>query len=366
MTIILFAVILGILVFVHEWGHFLAARWAGVKVEEFGFGFPPRLFGLRRGSTIFSINWIPFGGFVRLYGEQGEGIGEPGSLSAASGWRQFGIMAAGVLMNYLLAWVLLTIVFVAGIRVETNSLSKQQLAKVTNPQVQSIVTSGGTADQAGLKTGDTIISINNQVFHTTQSLADFTRSHNFPTLDVRFKRQNEERQLSIKAKNVSDPQAAHYDMGLAETGTLRYRSVEAVWYGLRSTISLTSQTIVGLGKILQQLVSTGHLSADVSGPVGIAVLTGEISRLGIIPIFQFMAVLSVSLAVINFLPIPALDGGRAFLLILQRALRRRFNPKIEGYIHAAGFYILLLMILLISVRDVQRFGLWDRIQGLFS
>ncbi len=365
MTVLLFVLILGALVFVHELGHFLAARRSGVRVDEFGFGFPPQLFGRRRGETLYSLNLIPFGGFVRLYGEQSTDQADPGSFQAISLSRKIFVMAAGVLMNYGLAWILLTGVLAAGVTVEPSTVKIDSGATITNQSVVATVTAHGAAAKAGLQQGDRVSEINGQKFTSTEQLAAFARQNQFPDLVVTVQRDGQEQRITIAPNDVTDLAAPHYEFGITEIGTLRYPWYSAPWAGLRSTVSLSWQSIAGFGQVIRQLVQSGQLSEDVAGPVGIAVLTGEVSRLGIISVLQFVALLSISLAVINFLPIPALDGGRAFLLIIQKIVRRTINPRIENYIHASGFYLLLLMILLISVRDVQRFDIVNRFLSLF-
>ncbi len=366
MSILLFIVILGTLVVVHELGHFLAARRSGVRVEEFGLGFPPRLFGRRYGATLYSINAIPFGGFVRLHGEQSGEQADQGSFQAASTPKKVLIMAAGVLMNYALAWVILTAVFSTGVTVDPSTVKLDSGATLTNRQTQAIVTTGGVAEQSGLATGDQIITINGRIFSSTEEIAAFARQANFPPLTFDVIHGNVRRQVTLQAKPVVDPQAPHYEFGLAASATVTYPWYTAPWVGLRSTISLSWQSVVGFGQVISQFVRSGRLSQDVAGPVGIAVLTGEVTRLGASSLLQFVALLSISLAVINFLPIPALDGGRAWLLIIQRVIRRTISPRVENYIHAAGFYALLLMILLISIRDVRRFELIDRVIKIFN
>ncbi len=365
MSVLLFVIILGLLVFIHELGHFLAARRSGVRVEEFGFGFPPRLYGRQRGQTLYSINLIPFGGFVRLAGEQKGDPEVPGSFQAISLPRKILVMAAGVVMNYGLAWIILTAVLAAGVTVDPTLTKVDAGATLTNRQTQALVTADGAADRAGMQTGDTIRSINNHPFTSTTALAAYARQENFPPLTVQFERDGRSLEKIIKPNQTVEPAAPHYDFGLTETAVLNYPWYSAPWAGLRSTVSLSWQSVVGFGQVLAELVSSGQLSPDVAGPVGIAVLTGEVSRLGWVSLFQFTALLSISLAVINFLPIPALDGGRAFLLVVQKVFRTTINPRVENYIHASGFYILIVMILLISIRDVQRFNIVDRVVNIF-
>lgn len=365
MSILLFILILGTLVVVHELGHFLAARKSGVRVDEFGLGFPPRLFGRRRGQTLYSINAIPFGGFVRLYGEQSGEAADIGSFQAASMPKKILIMAAGVLMNYALAWIILSVVFSIGLTVDPTTTKIENGAKLSNQRVQAIVTKDGTAERSGLANGDQIISINGRTFSTTEDIAQFARQANFPPLQFDLIHDNIRRQVTVQPNQTTDPAAPHYEFGLVATATVRYPWYTSPWVGLRSTISLSWQSVAGFGQVISQFVRSGHLSQDVAGPVGIAILTGEVSRLGASSLLQFVALLSISLAVINFLPVPALDGGRAWLLIIQSITRRKISPRIENYIHAVGFYALLLMILLISIRDVRRFEIVDRVIDVF-
>lgn len=365
MSILLFILILGSLVYVHELGHFLAARRSGVRVEEFGFGFPPRLYGRRRGDTEYTINLIPFGGFVRLAGEQSGEAAEPGSFQAISTPRKVFVMAAGVLMNYALAWVLLTSVFISGVLVDPTTVTIDAGATLRNTRTELLVTEGGAAAKAGLQNGDKVMTINGQTFTSTSAVSAYAQAAQYPVLEVVIERDGVSLTKSIQPNQTTEPSAPRYDLGIAQTATLTYPWYTAPWAGLRSTVSLSWQSVVGFGRVISELVGSGKLSADVAGPVGIAVLTGEVSRLGLNSIAQFIALLSISLAVINFLPIPALDGGRAFILIIQKVFRQTISPRIENYIHASGFYILLLMILLISIRDVQRFDIIDRVMGLF-
>lgn len=366
MSILLFILILGGLVFVHELGHFIAARKSGVRVEEFGFGFPPRLFGQRHGGTLYSINLIPFGGFVRLHGEQNGDQADQGSFQAAPLLRKILIMAAGVIMNYALAWLVLTTVFIIGVTVDPTTIKLDSGATLSHRQTEAIVTTDGAAARGGLQTGDRILSINGRVFSTTEQIAAFARQENFPPLKFDFIRGNQRRETTINPNEAVDPNAPHYEFGLATTAIVKYPWYTTPWIGIRSTVSLSWQSVVGFGRVIAQFVQSGRLSQDVAGPVGIAVLTGEVSRLGISSLLQFIALLSISLAVINFLPIPALDGGRAWLLIIQRIIRKDISPRVENYIHAAGFYVLLLMILLISIRDVKRFEIFHRVADIFQ
>jgi len=367
MTIVIFILILSILVFVHEFGHFMVARRAGVRVEEFGFGFPPRLFGRRHGDTIYSINLIPFGGFVRLQGEQDDPHHRPDSFLSASFKNKFAIIAAGVIMNYLLAWLLLSAAYSLGVTVDGQQPPTDRLARVSDRRIESLVGAGSAAERAGLNNGDYIIDVNGQVFSTTEQLINYVKSGAYPVLTVRARR--------AKANNISTAiitpdkygdQNPHYGFGLQSLATVQYPWGVSGWPGLKITGQITGQAVVGFGRVISNIVMTGRVGEDVAGPVGIAVLTGQVRQLGIVPVLQFMAVLSISLAVINFLPIPALDGGRAMFIVIEKIRGRPVNRKTEGYIHALGFYLLIILIILISIRDFRRFGVWQNVLNLFQ
>lgn len=363
MTVLLFIIILGILIFVHELGHFMVARWSGVAVEEFGFGFPPRIFGIKRDSTTYSINWIPFGGFVRLQGEQADETKRPDSFVQARFSRQLSIMIAGVFMNALLAWLLLSITLIVGVKTDSANIPNNHQAIISAPYIEAIVNDATAAGTAGLKNGDIVRSINGQALTTTEQVISFTKDNNYPPLVIEVQRNNDVRLINVVARRENDRPI--YGFGLQSLATVRYPWFMTPWYGLTTTVDMIGQTAVGFGKMLHDLVTTAKVSSDVSGPVGIAVLTGQIVQYGFIATLQFMAILSVSLAVVNILPLPALDGGRAFFVIIGKIRGRPVNTQIEGTIHTIGFYLLLLIILLISIRDVSKFKLLEQLRSLF-
>lgn len=364
MPVVLFIVILSVLIFVHEFGHFYVARRFGVAVEEFGFGFPPRIWGRRRGNTIYSLNWIPFGGFVRLQGEQEDGDRRADSFVNARPSRQYAIIAAGVVMNALLAWFLITVVLTIGVPTDTTTVPHDRFVRLANVQTQTIVTSGSPTDRAGIATGDVIVAIDGQALKSTDDLIAYTQSKQYPPLTIAYDHAGTVRSATVTPEPATDH--PRYGFGLETLGTMSYPWYVAPWYGLLNSGRLLAQTIQGLGQVAVGFFQTGHVSSDVTGPVGIAVLTGQVSRLGAIALLQFMAILSVSLAVINFLPLPALDGGRALFILIARLRGRPINRRIENLFHLAGFYALLLLVVLISIRDVRRFGLVERLMHFWN
>lgn len=364
MTVLLFILILGVLVFVHELGHFAVARWSGVAVEEFGFGFPPRIVGLKRGSTTYSINWVPFGGFVRLQGEQDDGEKRPDSFVQAPFRKQFAILIAGVFMNALLAWALLSATFAVGVSADPAAVPQNRHLQLSASRVEAIVTDGSPAALAGLTTGDVVNGVNGQPLTTTDQIISLAQAENFPVLQLTVMHKGQSRTVSVTPR----PSGAspRYGLGIQQVVTIRYPWYIAPWYGLQSAGDMTKETIIGFGRLIRDLVTTAKVSSDITGPVGIAVLTGQVAQYGFIATLQFMAILSISLAVVNVLPLPALDGGRALFVFLGRVRGRPVNPRIEGTIHAVGFYTLLLLIVLLSIRDVSKFQIIDQLKSLFQ
>lgn len=382
MSILIFLLVLSVLVLIHEAGHFLVAKWSGVKPEEFGVGFPPRAIGwvkrdgkwqrVKRGEmdasgTIWSINWLPLGGFVRLKGEQGEAATEKDSFAAAVLWKKFAIIAAGVVMNWVLATAIFTSGYLIGVPMETANLPAQARISHASVEVTQIVT-GSPAERAGLMMGDEIRSVNGQ---TVASAGDArTKIHEGSNEDVArliVLRNGEERQLVAHPGAVEGVNGRGIGVGLTDMGIVRWPWWQAPIEGAKATIFYTKTIVLGLGGLVRDLVVTRQVSQQVSGPLGIAVITGQVAHQGIWALLHFAAILSINLAVVNFLPIPGLDGGRAVFLLAEFARRKRVNPALEATIHGIGFIALLLLIVLVTIQDLFHYGpgIWRGIVALF-
>ncbi|MBI4089892.1 MAG: site-2 protease family protein [Candidatus Kerfeldbacteria bacterium] len=359
LTFIIFIVVVSLLVFVHELGHFMTARRLGVTVEEFGFGFPPRIFGLRRRGTVYSLNWIPFGGFVRLKGETPGTSLDPDSFAAQSRPRRFGILAAGVLMNYLLSAVLFTAGFTVGLPSVSDTAPGSAPLKDVRPQIVSLE-DGGPAAHGGLRVGDSIVAFNDRPLTSSRELKELQRENAGSPITLSVQRGQRQRTLTL-----SPAQSPNGDyrigVGILDVGTLTYPFPQSIWYGLTTTVRITGDIFVSFGHLLRDLVVERTVSPDLSGPVGVVVLTGQALELGWPYLIQFTALLSVTLAVINFFPLPALDGGRALFVIIESVRRKAIDYRVESLIHAIGFYVLIALVLLVSLRDVQRLGLGDKL-----
>lgn len=360
-AILLVVLIFGLLVFVHELGHFVAARRNGVEVEEFGFGFPPRAIGKKVRKTIYSINWLPLGGFVRMKGEDGADVSK-GSFGAAPFFKKFKILTAGVIMNALTAFLILVALCYFGLPAAVaTSLSDARPVKEESANVLVLsVAKDSPASKAGIVVGESIVSINGETLKTEKDLTAATKrlAGTKVTMVVR---------TDDDVKRVVDVQLNDAEAG-KKSGFLGVSPFETheVSYGRRAPLVAAEMTVAMLWGTLKGFVlgiagllhiggkSGGEAAATVTGPVGIVVLLSNVMRLGWSYILFFVATISASLAVVNILPIPALDGGRTFLLLVQRFTGRALSPEGEARVHMVGFFLLIGLMILITVFDVQR------------
>ncbi len=383
-TIILFIIILGLLVFVHELGHFFMARRFGVKAEEFGFGYPPRIAGVYKDKngvwkfvrgrkkikdapgTVYSLNWIPVGGFVKIKGESGDND-DADSFISKKIWQRAMMLLAGVSMNIILAMVLISFGFIVGLPQVVDSLGAK--AKVKDEQIQIVqVLPGSPAKEAGVTMGDIIISINGREFIDDLALQNYTDEHTGQKLTYVFKRGDEIITKEITPKIIESTGRGGIGIAVAETGIVSYPWYIALWEGIKTTIFLTWAIIVAFYQLLKGIIMGQGVSADIAGPVGIAAITGQVARLGFVYIVQFAAILSINLAIINAFPFPALDGGRTLFLVIEKIKGKPIKREVEAIIHNIGFALLMLLVLVVTFRDISRFGdsfksLWERIAG---
>lgn len=388
LTILLFIAILSLLVLVHEAGHFFTARHFGCKVEEFGFGLPPRLFGFRRRSreagkseegTIYSLNALPFGGFVKIKGEDGESQLDQDSFAHKKAWQRGVILSAGVVMNIVLAVVLLSLGYIFGVPQVIGEESK--FASVKDHKIQVIeVMDESPAALAGIKMGDVISGYDNcpgcvykmrvpdedvlVVFQNIEEVRTYLGENVDKEVALYIQSDGEDtaRFLTVQPKFLEETQRGGIGVGLIETGLVRYPFYIAPLKGLEEAASLTKQIILAFGGILKDLLTERKVGVEVTGPVGIAILTGKVAHEGILYLMYFTALLSLNLAVINFLPIPALDGGRFLFLLIEKIRGRPMDRRIEGAVHTLGFFLLITLVMVVTVKDVARFSdFWGKL-----
>lgn len=356
LQIFIFIGVLAVLVLVHEFGHFIVARRAGIKVDEFGFGFPPRLFSWKGKLTTYSLNAIPLGGFVKLHGEDGSATSDPKSFASKSARVRAAVLIAGVGMNLLLAAVLLSIGFTFGLPIVLGESGETHI-NVRDIRVHiTHVAKDSPAFAAGLRGGEEIIVAEGFGTRAIDVRAGVQQSFlEKKSLTIKYRSEEEIQRVHIAPVVHPDTGKPFVGIGIVETGLISYPWYQALYKGAVGAGTMTKDVIVGFGTLLGNLFAGKSVGEGVTGPLGIAVLTGKIARQGVHYLLQFVAMLSVNLAVLNLIPFPALDGGRLLFVGLEKILRKPVTAALESRIHMIGFAVLMLVALLVTVRDVQSF-----------
>lgn len=424
-TLVIFIAILALLVLSHEFGHFIAARKNGIKVEEFGFGYPPRLFGIQlfkknklekiaekeeitveteenvvgevvlekitdkireidvvvpekkwrivwgskgvdklqeenkgQDGTLYSINLLPLGGFCKIKGEEG-GVNDADSYDAKKPWQKFTVMAGGVVMNILLAAVLLSLGFIIGLPQNTNDIADVSSIKDRKLEIMSVL-AGKPAEKVEIKAGDVIVKIGNLENPRQTELIAYVDEHKKEQISVTVKRGEELLVKNIQPMIYEDTGKGGLGIAIAEVGIVQYPWYKAIYYGFITAGLYLKEIIFAFGIFFKGLFAGAGVGAAVTGPVGIAVMTGQVARMGLIYLIQFTAVLSLNLAIINALPLPALDGGKILFLFIAKLRGKPVSQKVENTIHIIGFNLLLLLALIITIKDISAF------KGVFS
>lgn len=339
------------LLVVHEFGHFIVAKKFGVKVEEFGVGYPPRLFSKKIGQTLYSINLIPFGAFVKIPGEGGEksSLEDYQRFVEKPVWQRALILLGGVVSFWIVAVILLSIVFSIGAPV---AISDTEVGPLINPKIRILaVAPNSPAEIAGIKPADTI-----KEFSKIKEVQEFTEANKGKVVTLTIERGKEVFDVSLTPR-ISPP-AGEGAMGVA---LVRTAEKSFPWWqspikGIEATINLTGAVIAGWGKILAGLFQGEGLPKGVQlvGPIGIGSLITQAAQAGINYFLQFIAMIAIYLAVFNILPIPALDGGKLLFLGIEKVKRKPINPKIEQNITTAFFALLIVLMIWVTIKDVVR------------
>ena len=356
-VIITFLVVLSALVFVHEFGHFVVARAAGMKVEEFGFGFPPRLFCVVRHGTTYSINWIPLGGFVKIKGESGEGAFETDSFINKKPWQRFLVLIAGVAMNFAFAWFLFFVGFMVGMPgAVSEDLSSS--ARVRNESITIVeVLPDSPAARAGIKAGDEIVSIDCRVFgKDTQAKDYFAQNGSKGVSLIVLEESGEYKTSSLVSEQLNGLGGEGVGIGFISTGVVSYPFFHAVFRSAIATFETTVQIVVSFCSYIWSIVANSDVAIDLSGPIGIAVMTGQVAAMGYIYLLQFTAILSLNLAIINMFPFPALDGGRMLFLLIEKLRGRSLGARFEAAAHNLGFILLMCLVAVVTFKDLANFS----------
>jgi regulator of sigma E protease len=368
-TLITFVVVLSVLVFVHEFGHFYSARKLGVKVEEFGFGFAPRAIGVYKtadgkwkivrgnaevkdaADTIYSLNWLPLGGFCKIKGEDGSD-NDPDSFSSKPVWRRLVIISAGVIMNIVLAAAIFSVGYMVGLPQGLDSSDSKAIISEKKIVIVEVV-DDSPAKKAGLLAGDEILSVNGQSFDDEEKMREYTGSQAGKEVIYKIKRESgQAADYSVVLRNNNGRGEAGFM--IINAGLVRYPWYIAIWKGVVVAISTIWLIITSFWDVIKGLIMGHGMTTEGVGPVGIASMTGQYARLGFVYLMQFTALLSLNLAVINFLPFPALDGGRIIFLLIEKLKGSPVRRDWESAIHSIGFFLLIALIIFVTVRDLAK------------
>lgn len=368
MSILLFLIILLVLVFVHEFGHFIVAKWAGMRVDKFAFGFPPKIFSKKVGETEYIINSMPLGGYVSIYGENGEDLpAQAGGDVAKNDVRAFGnrpwylqiaVLFAGVFMNMLLAYFIFVFISFGKIDVAVNDVDFLNKTKVNERTIIVGVDKKSPSFSAGLKPGNELLEIKSlgkvaNLKNTNETISFIHTNINSPiTLTYKNSNGNTESSTLAGVFGIIEGQKA-LGISVDRIGSVQIGFIEAIGLGFTRTVDVTQQTLVGLKDLVVHVFEGKKVIDNLSGPVGIAKMVGEASSFGIDSLLIFVAVLSINLAIFNILPIPALDGGRIVMVLYEVVFRRKINMQIFSWVNVASFALLILLMVLVTIKDVS-------------
>lgn len=363
LTLVIAFLCLIALMIIHEFGHFIIAKKFGIRVDEFGIGYPPRIFGKKIGETIYSVNWLPLGAFVKIYGEEG-GVDDYRSFTNLKIWQRVLIIIGGVVAFWVAAIIIFSVVFFMGADLPVGD---QDVAGLTNPQIKVIaVSSNSPAEQAGIKIGDTLVQIQSAKagaesvkLNKVKDFQDFTKTHAGEQVDLKLTRGGKTFDV-IFSPRVNPPAG----QGAVGIGLERMASLvkKTSWYmapvqGAVYTWQTTSNAIVGFYQIFKNLFQAKGLpaGAEFAGPLGITIFLANAASYGAGFFLYFIGIISVFLAIFNLFPIPALDGGKLVFLLIEKLKGRPVSEKIEQRITITCFMILIALSIFITVRfDIPR------------
>lgn len=352
--IIFFALIF--LVVLHEFSHFWTARRFGVEVEEFGIGYPPRLFGKKIGKTIYSINLLPFGAFVKMKGEM-ESEKDKGSFSALPVSKRILIALAGVISFWIISAIIFSFLFFLGNQV---AISDEEDDNLISPKVQIAgIAKNSPAENAGLKIGDVIVRIQSSDFEIqkvtkVKEIQEFTRAHLGEELILTIERGKETFEVKVIPRENPPPGEGPMGVILARTAIKKYPIHLAIWEGTTYTFKSTLSIIEGYFLALKNVFAGKPSGVEVVGPVGIFQMAFHFMQLGVIYFLNFLAILSIYLAILNALPIPAFDGGKVLFLVVEAIRKRPISQEIEQKITAFFFILLIIFAFFVTIKDIQR------------
>ncbi|MST04365.1 MAG: RIP metalloprotease RseP [Candidatus Pacebacteria bacterium] len=338
MYIFLFALGISLLILAHEAGHFLVAKKFGLLVEEFGFGFPPRLFKKKKGDTVYSFNLLPLGGFVKIHGEykdESENQIPEKSFWNLAAWKRFLIIGAGIFVNFLMGWIFLSLVLMVG----------------SKPNVfVTSVSDNSPAKSAGFLEGDKIIG-----FEKTEEFINFVNQNKGK--EVNFEVERGGKEISLKSTPRINPPEGQGSLGIAlsDSGIEKSGFFSSIYKGFTGSLFIMKSIYINLGQLVVGIFSDHSIFKDLVGPVGIFKVASDASKFGFIYILQLLALISFNLAALNSIPFPALDGGRILFIAIEKIKGSPLKRQTEGIMNAVGFLLLILLMVFITVKDIAKF-----------
>jgi regulator of sigma E protease len=359
LSFIYFIVVLSVLVLIHEFGHFLAAKRLGVRVEKFSFGFGSKIASVKKGETEYIISAIPLGGYVKMAGDEpGEGLkNERHEFLSRSIWDRFQIILAGPLFNYILAFLIFSFIFMFGsptLTTEVGDLLKDYPAKT-----------------AGVKVGDRVIAVDGQKVKYWEDMTLIIHKHTKGTIKLSIERAGKPMEIEIKPIVRETKDIFGKSMAIALVGIAPSQKIESVKYGFFQAFGMGFKKVVDLTVITYKAlwaILTGQMSVkeSMTGPIGIFVITGQAAKMGLIYILHLMAILSASLAIFNLLPLPVLDGGHIFFLLIEKLRGKPLSMKTQEAIANVGVALLIMLTVFIFYNDIIKFGIAGKVAGIFK
>lgn len=352
-TIVVFFLVLSLLVIIHELGHFIVAKLNGIRVEEFGFGIPPRVFGLQFGETLYSLNLLPFGGFVKVFGEELAEVDDAKiskkdlerSFAHKKPWQKLAVLVAGVTLNFVLGWVIVSYLFTKGVPVPSDNVVVQSVSKES------------PASSAGLLVGDMLLKAQGKdgttvIVKETKDISQMAQKNAGQDVILSIKRAGKVFETHITPRINPPKGQGALGIVISNYTIKKYSITEAPIYGLVESARITGIIARELGKTLIRFVTFQKQEAEIAGPVGIAKLTSEAAKQGIDSLLQLIGLLSLNLAVLNILPFPALDGGRIAFVLYEWISGKKVNAKFEQRLNFTGFALLISLLILVTINDV--------------
>lgn len=364
MSVLIFFIILLVLVIAHEFGHFFAAKKFGIRVDEFGFGFPPKLFGIKKGETEYTFNALPFGGFVKIFGENPDeeslnGPDKDRSFVNKPRWKQAIVLFAGVFANFILAWILFSSGFMSGLPTSVDSVRPGGELRDVNLVVISVAP-GSPSEKAGLVSGDKIISVKSGTENLSpikpETMKSFIQTHGDKKIEISYQRGKDENLIntSVVPEKVDGKGDPIIGISMDEIGIAKLSFFSSLSEGMKLTWNVTKATVYGIYDLIRDGIKGEGSFASVTGPVGMVGIVGDAYDFGFVYLLSFAALISINLAVINLIPFPALDGGRLFFLLIEKIKGSRISPKVANIANMVGFFILIALMLIVTYKDVVK------------